>query len=87
MNQVLKDAIYGKGTSEQIEFMARLGGMNEEELTMFKLFHQGKSDIYIQQEMNISRKTYSRIEEAVRAKLTIAMFTCINKTYDMYSND
>lgn len=87
MNQVLKDAVYGKGTRRQVEFMAKLGGMNDEEKAILMLFHEGKTDTYIQLELGLSRKAYERIEEAVRAKLTIAIFTCINKTYDIYDEE
>lgn len=31
MNQALKDAVYNKGTLRQVNFMAAVGGMNEEE--------------------------------------------------------
>lgn len=82
MNQILKNAVYGKGTIEQVRFMAKLGGMNEEEQQLFEMLHKGNSDEYIQDILNVSRRTYERIEESVRAKLTIAIFTCINKAYD-----
>lgn len=83
MNQTLKNTVYGKGTLDQVRFIAELGGMNEEEQKLFELLHFGKSDLFIQEELNISQKTYKRIEESVRAKLTIAIFTCINRAYDM----
>ena len=54
MNQVLKDSVYKKGTIRQVDFMAEVGGMNEEERAIFHLIHEGKTDIYIQQEL-ISR--------------------------------
>lgn len=83
MNQAIKLFVYGKGTKEQAEFMAKIGGMNEEEKEMLLYFHKGLPDEVIQAEMGISRKAYERIEESVRAKLVIAVFTCINKTYDL----
>lgn len=82
MNQVLKYTIYGKGTLEQVRFLAKIGGMNEEETQLFELLHNGSPDEYIQDVLGVSRRTYERIEEAVRAKLTIALFTCINKAID-----
>lgn len=78
MNQVLKDTIYGKGTQRQVDFMASIGGMNEEEKNLFQLIHEGKSDIFIQESMGLSRKSYDRVEESVRAKLLLAVFECIN---------
>lgn len=83
MNQILKNTVYGKGTTEQVRFMARLGGMNNEEQQLFEMLHEGKSDEYIQDMLNITRRSYERVEESVRAKLTIAIFTCINKAYDV----
>lgn len=82
MNSVLKTTIYGKGNSAQVKFLAELGGMNDEESRMLTLIHKGHSEVYIQQEMCLSRKSYERIEESVRAKLLIAVFHCINKCMD-----
>lgn len=84
MNQYLKDTVYGKGTAAQVKFMAELGGMNEEETQVLHLIHSGKTDLYIQEEMSLSRKAYERVEESVRAKLLIAVFHCINYTMDNY---
>lgn len=80
MNQILKDVIYGKGTPQQLDFMAKIGGMNEEERTLFTLLHERRSDLWIEQEMCIDHKTFLRIEESVRAKLTIAAFHYIDYT-------
>ena len=78
MNQILKDIVYGKGTQRQVNFMAELGGMTEEERSVFQMIHEGQTDLFIQEELCLDRKTYKRIEEAVRAKLLIAVFECIN---------
>lgn len=78
MNQTLKDTVYGKGTKRQVEFMAELGGMNEEEKEMFYLIHEGKPDQVIMDCMNLSKRSYARVEESVRAKLLLAIFDCIN---------
>lgn len=78
MNQLLKDCVYTKGTKEQIDFMAQLGGMNEEETMVFNYLHQGKSDTYIQDAIGVSRSAYDKIVLSVRTKLAIAIFDCIN---------
>ena len=78
MNQYLKDIVYGKGTQRQIDFLARLGGMTDEEYKVFNLIHQQATDLDIQLEMALDKKTYARVEESVRAKLLIAVFECIN---------
>lgn len=82
MNQVLKDTIYGKGTAKQIQFIADLGGMNEEETEILFDIHNGRTELWIQEERNLSRKTYERIEESIRAKVLLAVFFCINKAMD-----
>lgn len=78
MNQVLKDAVYQMGTMKQLHFLADIGGMNGEETHFLELLHSGKTDLYIQTEMGLSRSSYRRIEEAVRAKLLLAVFESIN---------
>lgn len=78
MNQTLKETVYGKGTKRQAEFMAELGGMNEEEKEMFFMMHEGKTDQVIMDYMNLSKRSYKRVEESVRAKLLLAIFDCIN---------
>ena len=83
MNQILKDCVYGKGTQAQVDMMAELGGMNDEETRLFVLLHKGYTETAIRMEMGLSStNAYSRIESAVRAKLTIAIFHCINYTQD-----
>lgn len=82
MNQILKDTVYGKGTTKQIEFLSEMGGMNEEEKEILYDIHYGRSDIWIQEEHNLSRKSYERIEESIRAKILLAVFFCINKAME-----
>ena len=84
MNQCLKDVVYRKGTQKQLNFLAAIGGMNNEEKLVFQLIHDGNTDLYIQEELCLSRKAYERIEESVRAKLLIAIFECINQYMDKY---
>ena len=85
MNQVLKDCVYGKGTQRQVDLMIMLGGMNEEEAKMLNLLHQGATETAIRMEMGLSsNNSYARIESAVRAKLAIAIFHCINIAEDHF---
>lgn len=58
--------------------MAELGGMNKEEKEIFILIHEGKTEAYIQDVKELSRKSYERLEENIRSKLLIAVFECIN---------
>lgn len=81
MNQVLKDAVYTKGSDAKAVYMAKLGGMNEEETKVFMLLHQGKADAYIQDVMDLTRPSYERIEESIRAKLLLAVFDCIDRCF------
>lgn len=82
MNQIIKDIVYGKGNRHQVEFMAHIGGMNDEETEVFKMLHEGNAELFIQEELGLSRKAYGRIEESVRAKLLLAVFDCINYRMD-----
>lgn len=86
MNQTLKSRVYGKGTQEQVDFIAKKGGMNEEEKTMFQMFHDGKSDLYIQNTMNLSPAAMADIEHEVSSKLCLALFYCINKIIYLEGN-
>lgn len=82
MNQALKYNVYTKGSVKQAEFLAELGGMNREERELFMMLHEGKSDLFIQEELGLTRRSYERVEESVRAKLLLAVFDCINKCYN-----
>ena len=79
MNQVLKNSVYRKGTQRHINFMADLGGMNQEERDVFQLLHEGYSDLDIQTEKCMSKSAYESVEEQVRSKLLLAVFDCINE--------
>lgn len=85
MNQALKDRVYGKGTKKQLLYMAELGGMNEEQRTVLLMLHEGKSDTFIEDTMGITRETRKRIEDAISAKLSIAIFHCIDVAMDAES--
>lgn len=78
MNQIIKDVVYGKGNRQQVEFLSRIGGMNDEETEVLHMLHDGRTELYIQEDMSLDRKAYKRVEESVRAKLLLAIFECIN---------
>lgn len=78
MNQTLKTFVYALGTTEQIEFLAKLGGMTDIEREFFRLSHEQKTDLYIMEELHISRKRYDVIYQSVRLKTAVAVFDCIN---------
>lgn len=80
MNQAVKSAVYGKGTQRQLCFLADTGGMNDEERRLLQMIHDGKGDLDIQETLGLDRKARERVEESVRAKLTIAIFHCIDFT-------
>ena len=82
MNQILKNRIYSYGTQKHVDLLAKLGGMNEEETKIFNLNHQGHTDLYIQEEMGISKSCLGRIEESISAKVKIAVFDCLNYRID-----
>lgn len=78
MNQTIKEVVYKKGSARQINFIAEIGGMDEEETSVFKLIHEGRSDEYIIDVLSLSRKSYKKIEDSMRTKLVVALFECIN---------
>lgn len=82
MNQAIKRSVYQRGNQAQVEFVARLGGMTEEEQRLFKMLHDGLTDLEIQEELALSQKAYNYVEQSVRAKLLLAVFDCINYTMD-----
>lgn len=78
MNQTIKEVVYKKGSHKQINFIAEIGGMDEEETSVFKLIHEGRSDEYIIDVLGMSRKSYKKVEDSMRTKLVVALFECIN---------
>lgn len=78
MNQILKEAVYSKGTEDQINVLADVGGMNQEERDMLHLMHENKDDQYIQDAMHVSRKSFEKIQVGMRTKLNIAIFRCVD---------
>lgn len=78
MNQALKECVYGMGSKRHVDFMAELAGMSEIEKQMIHLIHDGQTDLFIQEELGLSRSAYQRIESSMRTKLLVAVFDCIN---------
>ena len=82
MNQIIKRTVYGKGNNQQIEFLEELTGMNDEEREVFERLHRQESDLTIQTEMGLDKKSFALIEELLRVKLAIGVIECINFTMD-----
>ena len=82
MNQNIKARVYQRGTKDQAKFMARISGMNEEQEKLFLLLHDGKDDDFIRDVLGLSKKSFDRVEDAVRVKLLLAVFDCINYTME-----
>lgn len=78
MNQILKDVVYSMGSKKQVEFLSRLGGMNEIEHKLLMGIHNGETDLSIQMELGLSRDGFKRTEDAMRKKALLAVFNCIN---------
>lgn len=83
MNQIIKELVYKKGTPQQIDFIAELGGMDEREKQFFELAHKGKTDDFIREELFLDKKGFSDLEKLVSVKLNIAVFQCISG-YEWY---
>ena len=77
MNQILK-SIYQLGNQQQVDFVAKVGGMSNEEKDMLQLLHNGWTDIAIQEELAMSRSKFDEVLDRVRMKLVLAVFDCIN---------
>ena len=77
MNQILKN-IYRLGNLEQVGFISELSGMTEEERYLFFKLHEGDTDLNIQTDMNLSRSAYEDMVDAVRIKLIVGVFNCID---------
>lgn len=82
MNQAIKDNVYKLGNNDHVNFMAFVSGMDDEESQVLMMLHQGCSDITIQNDMGLTRKSYDRIERTVRVKLALGMFQLINDAMD-----
>lgn len=78
MNQAVKDTVYRLGTQTEVDFMAALGGMNDEEKQMFQMWHDGINDLDIQEELGMSKNAFAAVEKRVRNKLLVAVFSCIH---------
>ena len=79
MNQILKDVIYSKGTQEHVDFIAKCSGMNAEEKQILQMLHEGRTDLYIQEELGLSKTAYKDRELLMRIKVVLAVFRCIDR--------
>ena len=78
MNQTLKERFYGKGNGLQMKWVAKAAGLNEKEAQMFWAWHQGKSDLEIEEEMCLDKDARIRIERLISPKITAAILHAID---------
>ena len=83
MNQVLKRCVYSLGSDDQVEYIAKVGGMSQTERDVFVRLHRGETDLSIQTDLNMSDSTYQTIETSVRLKLAVAVLNCIDHSMRM----
>lgn len=83
MNQVIKRVIYTKGTPEQVDYIAKIGGMSDDEREVLRCWHDAKTDLFMQEEIGCDKKALSDIEICTRMKVAIAVFRCIDRCMEM----
>lgn len=80
MNPTMKDRFYGKGNEDQVAWVERFAGLNEQESIMFRLWHKGKSDADIEDIMNLDKDARTRLENLIIPKVTAAVLYAISFT-------
>lgn len=79
MNQYLKNAVYEKGSRAQLAFLEEISGMTELECKMIEAWHEGGlTDEGVWLKLGLTQTSAKPVEDAIRAKLAIAVFHCID---------
>lgn len=81
MNQCLQSCVYTMGNRKQCEYIAELGGMNDEEREIYLMLHEGTTADAIQGLRPIDRKAYEKVEDSIRKKFAVGVIACV--TYKM----
>lgn len=78
MNPVMKDRFYGKGNADQVAWVERFGGLNDQEIALFECWHLGKTDTEIEEILNLDKDARIRLESLVIPKITAAVLYAIS---------
>lgn len=80
MNQFLRGAVYATASEKEMDYVCENSGMNDEEKIVFKMICKGFSELYIQNELGLSAKSYKAVEGQIRRKTLVCIHHCINFT-------
>lgn len=78
MNKIMKDRFYGKGNADQMAWVIRFAGLNDQEERMFRAWHDGKTDEDIEAEMHLNKDARERLEDLITPKVTAAVLYAIS---------
>lgn len=79
MNQILKRRVYKLGNPDQVDYVAKRGGMDTTETEIFRRLHAGESDLQIQGELGLSDSVYEDMELSVSLKTAVGVLMCIEQ--------
>ena len=87
MNQILKRRVYKLGTPDQIDYVAKRGGMDATEAEIFRRLHAGEADLQIQGELGLSDSVYEDLELSVSLKTAVGVLMCIEQCRQLDLNN
>lgn len=77
MNQTLKDRFYSNGNIRHVKYVAKTGGMTEEEAELLKLLNEKRDDHYIMDALCIDKNKLQALEKNVSIKTAYAILHAI----------
>lgn len=78
MNQTLKDRFYSNGNSQHVKYVAKKGGMTDEEADLLKLLNEKRDDHYIMDALSIDKNRLQALEKSVGIKTAYAILHAID---------
>lgn len=78
MNQTLKDRFYSNGNSRHVKYVAKMGGMTDEEADLLKLLNEKRDDRFIMDALSIDKNRLQALEKNVSTKTAYAILHAID---------
>lgn len=78
MNQTLKDRFYSNGNARHVKYVAKKGGMTDEEADLLKLLNEKRDDHYIMDSLAIDKNRLQALEKSVGIKTAYAILHAID---------
>lgn len=78
MNQTLKDRFYSNGNSRHVKYVAKKGGMTDEEADLLRLLNEKRDDHYIMDSLSIDKNRLQALEKSVGIKTAYAILHAID---------